>query len=177
MLANLRAIARRLDKSSPTLNTTALVNEAYLQLAGAGFEANDREHFLALVARAMRQILIDHSRTRNARKRGSGQAPFSLDECMDAPLERPFALIQVDDALTALEAHDRQKAQLIEMRFFGGMTAEESAEVLGLPVQKVRGELRIAQAWLKRELDNRNPRPRADSKRPAKNTASSRISS
>jgi len=81
---------------------------------------------------------------------------FSIDECMDAPLERPSALIQVDDALQALEIHDPRKARLIEMRFFGGMTAEESAEVLGLPVQKVRGELRIAQAWLKRELDNRS---------------------
>ena len=74
---------------------------------------------------------------------------------MDAPLERPSALIQVDDALHALEAHDARKAQLIEMRFFGGMTAEESADALGLPVAKVRAELRIAQAWLKRELDNR----------------------
>ena len=139
-------------------------------------EYQNRSHFLGVAAHAMRQILIDHARTRNAQKRGSGQSPFSLDECMDAPLERPAALIQVDDALSALEAHDRQKAQLIEMRFFGGMTAEESAEVLGLPVQKVRGELRIAQAWLKRELDNRSAGPRADSKKVAKNASRPRIS-
>jgi RNA polymerase sigma factor (TIGR02999 family) len=168
----------RQERKEHTLQATALVHEAYFRLMGENKpEYQNRAHFLGVAAHAMRQILIDHARTRNARKRGSGQAPFSLDECMDAPLERPSALIQVDDALTALEAHDRQKAQLIEMRFFGGMTAEESAEVLGLPVQKVRGELRIAQAWLKRELDNRNPRPRGDSKRPAKNASSSRISS
>ncbi len=103
----------------------------------------------------MRQILIDHARTRNAAKRGAGQAVLSLDEFMDAPLERPSAMIQVDDALQALEVHDARKAKLIEMRFFGGMTAEESAAVLEVPVQQIRSELRVAEAWLKRELDNR----------------------
>lgn len=77
---------------------------------------------------------------------------FSLNESMDAVVERPAAMVMVDDALQALEVHDERKARLIEMRFFGGMTAEESAEVLELPVEKVRSELRIAQAWLKREL-------------------------
>jgi DNA-directed RNA polymerase specialized sigma24 family protein len=72
---------------------------------------------------------------------------------MDAPIDRPAAMIMVDDAIQALEVYDAPKAKLIEMRFFGGMTAEDSAEVLGLPVEKVRGELRIAQAWLRRELD------------------------
>jgi len=72
---------------------------------------------------------------------------------MDAPIDRPAAMVMVDDAIQALEVHDARKAKLIEMRFFGGMTAEESAEVLDLPVEKIRGELRIAQAWLKRELD------------------------
>lgn len=172
-LRKLAAYYLRQERKEHTLQPTALVHEVYFRLVGDNQpEYQNRAHFLGVAAHAMRQILIDHARTRNAQKRGSGQAAFSLDECMDAPLERPSALIQVDDALTALEAHDRQKAQLIEMRFFGGMTAEESAEVLGLPVHKVRGELRIAQAWLKRELDNRS----ADSKKAAKNASGSRIS-
>jgi RNA polymerase sigma-70 factor (ECF subfamily) len=104
----------------------------------------------------MRQILIDHARARNASKRGSGQAVISLDGFMDAAEERPSAIIQVDDALQTLAALSPRRAQLIEMRFFGGMTAEESAAVLELPVQQVRSELRVAQAWLKRELDNRS---------------------
>ena len=161
-LRNLAGYYLRQERKEHTLQPTALVHEAYFRLVGQSQpEYQNRAHFLGVAAHAMRQILIDHARTRNAAKRGGGQAVFSIDECMDAPLERPSALIQVDDALQALEIHDPRKAQLIEMRFFAGMTAEESAEVLGLPVQKIRAELRIAQAWLKRELDNRaNPQIR-----------------
>jgi RNA polymerase sigma-70 factor, ECF subfamily len=157
--AELRRLAGhylRQERKEHTLQPTALVHEAYFKLVGQNHPAyQNRSHFLGIAAHAMRQILIDHARTRNASKRGGGQAVFSIDECMDAPLERPSALIEVDDALKALEVHDARKAQLIEMRFFGGMTAEESADALNLPVQTVRGELRIAQAWLRRELDNR----------------------
>jgi RNA polymerase sigma-70 factor (ECF subfamily) len=106
-----------------------------------------------LAAHVMRQILIDHARGRNASKRGAGQVIFSLDESMDTPEERDSTVVRVDDALRALEQHDARKAKLIEMRFFGGMTAEESAEVLGLPTHTVRSELRVAQAWLRRELN------------------------
>ena len=157
--AELRRLAGyylRQERKEHTLQPTALVHEAYFKLIGQNHPAYEsRSHFLGIAAHAMRQILIDHARTRNAGKRGGGQAVFSIDECMDAPLERPSAFIEVDDALQALELHDARKAQLIEMRFFGGMTAEESAEALNLPVQKIRGELRIAQAWLRRELDKR----------------------
>jgi RNA polymerase sigma-70 factor (ECF subfamily) len=157
--AELRRLAShylRQERKEHTLQPTALVHEAYFRMIGENQpEYQNRSHFLGIAAHAMRQILIDHARTRNAAKRGGGQGVFSIDECMDAPLERPSALIQVDDALQALEVHDARKAQLVEMRFFGGMTAEESADALGLPVAKVRAELRIAQAWLKRELDNR----------------------
>jgi RNA polymerase sigma-70 factor (ECF subfamily) len=102
----------------------------------------------------MRQILTDHARTRNASKRGSGQVVFSLDESMDTPIADDATVVRVDAALRALEVHDPLKGQLVEMRFFGGMTAEESANVLGLALPKVRSELRIAPAWLRRELDN-----------------------
>ena len=163
-LRNLAGHYLRHERKEHTLQPTALVHEAYFRLIGDSQpEYQNRAHFLGVAAHAMRQILIDHARTRNAAKRGGGQAVFSIDECIDAPLERPSALIQVDDALQALELHDPQKAHLVEMRFFGGMTAEESAEALGLPVQKVRGELRIAQAWLKRELDSQ-AKPRSGPK-------------
>ena len=146
----------RQERNGHTLQPTALVHEAYFRLVGQNQpEFQNRAHFLGVAAHAMRQILIDHARTRNAAKRGGGEGVFSIEEGMDSAMERPSALIQVDDALQALELHDKRKAQLIEMRFFGGMTAEESAEVLNLPVQKIRSELRVAQAWLKRELDSR----------------------
>jgi len=146
----------RRERDGHTLQPTALVHEAYFRLIGDHQpQFQNRAHFLGVAAQAMRQILVDHARARNADKRGGGQASFSLDECMDTPIARSEVLIQVDDALRTLATEDPHKAQLIEMRFFAGMTAEESAEALQLPVQKVRAQLRIAQAWLKRELDNR----------------------
>jgi RNA polymerase sigma-70 factor, ECF subfamily len=145
------------ERPGHTLQPTALVHEAYFRLVDQELpDCTGRAHFLGVAAHVMRQILIDHARSRAAAKRGAGQAVFSLDEFMDAPIERPAAMVMVDDAIQALEIYDARKAKLIEMRFFGGMTAEESAEVLGLPVEKVRGELRIAQAWLKRELDKKS---------------------
>jgi len=155
--AELRRLAGhylRQERPGHTLQPTALVHEAYFRLVDQNLpDCKGRAHFLGVAAHIMREILIDHARSRGAAKRGSGQPVFSLDEFMDAPIEKPSAMVLVDDAIQALEVHDPNKAKLIEMRFFGGMTAEESAEVLGLPVEKVRGELRIAQAWLGRELD------------------------
>jgi RNA polymerase sigma-70 factor (ECF subfamily) len=146
----------RQERVGHTLQPTALVHEAYFRLIDTSQpDFHGRSHFLGVASHVMRQILTDHARTRNAAKRGAGQVVFSLDEYMDAPIGGDATVIRVDDALRALEDHDPLKGQLIEMRFFGGMTAEESANVLGLALPKVRSELRIAQAWLKRELDNR----------------------
>jgi RNA polymerase sigma-70 factor (ECF subfamily) len=157
--AELRKLAGyylRQERTGHTLQPTALVHEAYFRLIDTSQpDFQGRSHFLGVASHVMRQILTDHARTRNASKRGSGQVMFSLDESMDTPLEGDATVIRVDDALQALEEHDPLKGKLIEMRFFGGMTAEESANVLGLTLPKVRSELRIAQAWLKRELDNR----------------------
>jgi RNA polymerase sigma factor (TIGR02999 family) len=145
----------RRERSEHTLQPTALVHEAYLRLVSQDQpDYSSRAHFMGVAARLMRQILTDHARARHTAKRGSGAVRVTLDEFMHAPLETPPALIAVDDALNALEQDDSRKATLIEMRFFGGLTAEESAEVLGLPVEKVRAELRVAQAWLQRELDH-----------------------
>lgn len=143
----------RREPAGHTLQPTALVHEAYARLAGqAGHNYHDRAHFMAVAARLMRQILTDHARLKYSQKRGGRQERFSVDEARDASLERPAVMIRVDDALAALERLDPRKSRLIEMRFFGGLTAEESAQALELPVQVVRRELRVAQAWLHREL-------------------------
>lgn len=155
--SELRRIARkhlRDERSGHTLQPTALVNEMYARLAGQSPpNLRDRAHFLSVAAHVMRQILIDHARAKYAQKRGGRQEKLSLDEAQSACMERPAIIVQVDDALNQLARHDPHKARLIEMRFFGGLTAEESAQVLDVPVDSVRRELRVAQAWLQRELN------------------------
>ena len=144
----------RREDPAHTLQPTALVHETYIRLIKQEQpDYKSRAHFLAVAAHTMRQILIDHARAREAGKRGGGQIRYVLDSSIDAAVERPPAIIAVDDALQALEKRDPNKAKLIEMRFFGGMTAEESADALDVPVADVRAELRLAQAWLQRELE------------------------
>jgi len=144
----------RRENPGHTLQPTALVHEAYIRLVGQDQpDYRSRAHFLGVAACVMRQILIDHARAREAVKRGGGQAKCSIEEASVAAVERPLAMIAVDDALRTLEKRDGRKVKLIEMRFFGGLTAEESADAVGLPVEKVRAELRLAQAWLQRELE------------------------
>ena len=146
------------ERSGHTLQPTALVHEAYVKMIGQDQpDYRSRAHFLGVAAHLMRQILIDHARARKASKRGGGEPKYSLDESIDVPLEKAPGAIALDDALQTLEARDARQAKLIEMRFFGGLTAEESAEIVGIPVEKVRSELRIAQAWLQRELDRSDP--------------------
>lgn len=158
--AELRKLASKhlhLERSGHTLQPTALVHEAYVKLIGQSQpDYRSRAHFLSVAAHLMRQILIDHARARNAEKRGGGEAKYPLNESIDVPLERPAGAIALDDALQTLERRNPLQAQLIEMRFFGGLTAEESAQVLDLRVEKVRAELRVAQAWLQRELDRKD---------------------
>src|SRR5579871_618855 len=162
--AELRRLADRQlsrERTGHTLQPTALVNEAYIRLTGQDQpDYRSRAHFLGVASRLMRQILIDHARARSAGKRGGGAVNYSLEETFDTPLEQPADILTVDDALEALERQDARKARLIEMRFFGGLTAEESAEALDLPVEKVRGELRLAQAWLQRELNRTSSTPK-----------------
>lgn len=142
------------ERPGHTLEPTALVHEMYGRLAEQSPpDLRDRVHFLSVAAHVMRQILIDHARIKYAQKRGGRQEKISLDEAQHACLEKPAIMIRIDDALNQLAIHDPRKAQLIEMRFFGGLTAEESAGLLGLPVNVVRRELRVAQAWLQRELN------------------------
>lgn len=155
--AELRRIAQkhlRGERPGHTLQPTALVHEMYAKLANQSApEVRDRIHFLSIAAGVMRQILIDHARIKYAQKRGGRQEALSLDEAQHACLERPAIMVRIDDALNELARLDANKARLVEMRFFGGLTAEESAQLLNVPVNVVRRELRVAQAWIQRELN------------------------
>jgi RNA polymerase sigma factor (TIGR02999 family) len=150
--AELRRIARRQmgrERAGHTLQATALVNEAYLRLAGRdGFEWKDRLHFFAVCAQVMRHVLIDHARARERDKRGGGAAQVSLDGVVVAAEGRSLDLLALDEALGSLEAFDRQKARIIELRYFAGLTIEESAELLGVAPVTVRREEQRARAWL-----------------------------
>ena len=142
------------ESTGHTLQPTALVHEAYARMVGQRQpEFQSRAHFLSIAARVMRQILIDYARRRRADKRGSGMANMSLEEACGAAVERPAVMIALSDALEELEKKDARKARLVEMRYFGGLTLEESAEVMGITVESVRYELRLAQAWLHRALN------------------------
>jgi RNA polymerase sigma factor (TIGR02999 family) len=154
-LQKLAASHLRNERLGHTLQPTALVHELYARLVKQDQpDYQSRCHFMGVAAQVMRQVLIDHARTRNATKRGSGAVRISIEDSGDIPVDRPSMLLAVDDALQELARKDPAKARLIEMRFFGGLTAEESAEVLGMPVAEVRRHLRVAQAWLQRELDS-----------------------
>jgi len=143
-----------LRRQSPnqTLQPTALIHEAYLRLVGNGADYEGRKHFYATAAKIMRQILVDHARTRYAAKRGAALTVALLPNHDYAP-ERDRVLISLDDALTALASVDERQARFVEMRFFGGMTAEEIAGCEGIPVHIVRRELRNAQIRLRREIE------------------------
>ena len=151
----LRRIAQaylRRESKHHTLQPTALIHEAYMRLAQSKTDYENRKHFYAIAARVMRQILVDHARARSASKRDAG-ITIALDQSCDSAQERNRLLISLDDALNTLSQEDERKARLVEMRFFGGLTAEESAEALAIPVTEVRRHLRVGQAWLQRELD------------------------
>jgi RNA polymerase sigma factor (TIGR02999 family) len=157
----LRKLARgylRNERPGHTLQPTALVHEAYARLVRQNHpDYRSRNHFMAVAAQIMRQILVDHARARDAGKRGGGAtAKVSFDQALGVAADRPSLMIAIDDALSELARKDSVKSNLIEMRFFGGMTAEDSAEVLDMPVTEVRRHLRVAQAWLQRELAPRS---------------------
>jgi RNA polymerase sigma factor (TIGR02999 family) len=140
------------ESSAARFETTALVHEAFLRLAGSRHPAyENRSHFYGIASRLMRQILVDMARARASEKR-SGAEEVRLAEIPDLGRQPNRSLLIMDDALTRLADTDPLKVQLIEMRYFGGMTAEESAEALSMSVHVVRRELRLAQAWLRREM-------------------------
>jgi len=151
----LRRIARRYmrgERANNTLQTTALVNEAYLRLVGVKrMRFNDRAHFFAVSATLMRRILVDHARRRNL-KRGAGVEHISLDEAALFGTDRDSGLVMLDDAMAALARFDSRKAQVVELRFFGGLSVEETAEVLKISTATAMRDWSMARAWLHREL-------------------------
>jgi RNA polymerase sigma factor (TIGR02999 family) len=154
--AELRRIARRHmghERPDHTLQATALVNEAYIKLVDVRrVRWQNRAHFFAMSARLMRRILVDFARSRRYQKRGGGAQKVSMDEALLVVEARGDDLIALDEALDALAALDLRKGQVVEMRFFGGLSVEETAEALHVSVDTVMRDWKLAKAWLSRKL-------------------------
>ncbi len=153
----LRRLARHYmsrERAGHTLQTTALVNEAYLRLIDQKqVRWQNRAHFFAIAAQFMRRILVDHARKHAYAKRGGGARRVPLDEAATVSQERAADLVALDEALTSLTEIDPQQGRIVELKFFGGLSTEETAEVLGLSPAKVRREWSAAKAWLYHELN------------------------
>jgi RNA polymerase sigma factor (TIGR02999 family) len=154
--AELRRIAGRCmrgERPGHSLQATALVNEAYLRLMDVRrVQWQDRTHFLAMAARVMRRVLVDHARARGYQKRGAGAQKVTLVDTVVGSDERPRDLVALDDALEALARMDERKSRVVELRFFAGLSVAETAEVLGISVETVMRDWKFAKAWLAREL-------------------------
>jgi len=141
------------ERPGHTLQTTALVNEAYVRLVDIRqVRWQNRVHFFAVSAQLMRRILVEFARSRRALKRGGEVPPVSLDEALEVSPERGADLVALDDALNALAAIDLRRSRVVELRFFGGLTVEETAEVLKVSAETVMHDWKLARAWLLREL-------------------------
>lgn len=139
------------ERREHTWSPTELVSEAFLRLAGAHANFEDRVHFFAVAARTMRRILVDHARASAAQKRGGRVRAVTLDEQLIGG-GRPEQLVALDDALAALAAVDARKAEVVELRYFAGLAQREIADVLGVHVNTVARDLRLAEAWIHRQL-------------------------
>lgn len=141
------------ERKDHPLQTTALINEAYMRLLEyRKVDWKDRAHFMALMARLMRRILVDYARSRRYKKRNAEAGLLPLDQNRAPLLERDPTLVALDDALKALAAEDERKSRVVEMRFFGGLSVEETAEVLGVSIDTVMRDWRFAKTWLAREM-------------------------
>ena len=153
----LRRVAHRqlyAERAEHTLDTTALVHEAYLKLVRnpPNVQWQNRAHFFAVAARAMRQILVNYAKARSRAKRGGDATKISLDEAVIMPTARAGELVALDEALERLEAMDERQSRIVECRYFGGLTLEETAAVLGVSVATVKRDWTVARAWLYREV-------------------------
>lgn len=145
----------RRERAEHTLQPTALIHEAYLRLIKQDFpEWQSRRHFFGVAAQLMRQVLVEHARTRAADKRGGGEQKFSLDDAVTFSDEKAAELVALDYALTALAKFDQRKARIIELRYFGGLSLEETADALELSITTISDEQRLARAWLRREMES-----------------------
>ena len=156
----LHRIARRAwneQRYGNTLQPTALIHEAYLKLADANATFQDRCHFFAVSCAAMRQILINHARKRLAAKHGGGRTKVSLDEVQPAIHQEATEIVALHEALEALQKVDARKAKVVELRYFGGLSIEETADVLEVSVGTVNRDWRLARSWLIREMNREKP--------------------
>ena len=155
----LRRLAARYlsrERSNHTLQPTALVHEAYLRLIDQSrVEWQNRAHFFGVAAQMIRRILVDHARAHQAAKRGAGAAHFAIDDALDAAAPRDLDLVALDDALAELAKLDPQQSRVIELRFFGGLSIEETAVALNVSAATVKREWASARAWLYRELSRK----------------------
>ena len=160
--AELKRLARRSmrrEHEQQTLETGALLNEAYLRLIDwKDVQWQNRAHFFGVAAQIMRRILVDYARARGAQKRGDGVVKVPLDEGLAWSSEKDADFVALDDALQRLTEIDARKARVVELRFLGGLTVEEAAEVLNVSPETVRRDLRLAKSWLLREMDKRHPK-------------------
>jgi RNA polymerase sigma factor (TIGR02999 family) len=150
-LHRLASARMRGERAGHTFSATDLVSEAFLRLAGANVDWQDRAHFFAVAARTMRQILVDHARAKMAHKRGGRAQAVTLDE-QQLTNERPEQMLALDDALTALAVVDERKARVIELRYFAGMDHKEIAAAMSVHVNTVARDLRLGEAWIHRHL-------------------------
>jgi RNA polymerase sigma factor (TIGR02999 family) len=156
--AELHAIASRHmrdEHAATTFQTTALIHEAYLRLVGADVQWEGRRHFLAIAARTMRRILVDHARKRRRIRHGGGESPVTLTANLgEVPRTDVIDVIAVDDALAKLSLIDERKAKVVELHYFGGLNYEEIGEVLEISIATVHRDLRFAVSWLHAELNS-----------------------
>ena len=163
LYGELYSLARRYmrqERADHTLQATALVNEAYLRLIDVNrVEWRNRTHFLALAAQMMRRILVEFARNRHRQKRGGGAVRVSIDDVGELPEPKERDLVALSDALSGLATFDARMSQVVELRFFGGLSVEETADVLNVSPETVNRDWKTAKAWLLREL--RQPKPTA----------------
>jgi RNA polymerase sigma-70 factor (ECF subfamily) len=154
-LRKLASAYLRGERPDHTLQPTALIHEAYLRMIGHDMpQWQSRAHFFGVAARLMRQILVEHARTRHAVKRGGDRQKISLDDAPEVVVQGDAAgLLALDSALTKLAAFDERRSRILEMRAFGGMSVEETAATLGVSEATIKREMRLAQAWIRRELE------------------------
>lgn len=157
-LRQLAGTCLRAERSDHTLQATALVNEAFLRLAGGEpIDWQSRAHFFGIAGRVMRRILVEHARARNTGKRGGAAAHLPLEDSIACAAADPVRLIEIDDALTRLGQADARAVQVVELRFFGGLNVEESAAALGVSTKTVTRDWEFARAWLEHELQQSRP--------------------
>ena len=142
----------RAERGGHTLQTTALVHEAYLKLVVADIPWQDRVHFYSVAARAMRRILVDHARAQRSARRGGGIPRLPLEEGLLMSTDQPEYLLHLDEALSRLARHDDRKGRMVELHFFGGLSFQELTQALDLSLSTIEREMRLARAWLRKEI-------------------------